>query len=133
MANPTWSSVFSGRLPGFGSSKLPGGRGLRVAYGALTYATATYPDGGYAASTLESLTGFSRIEAIVPCGSFTNGTHENAFPASWDGAARTLQVLGNRVQDGNALTVGTGQAASEIATDSTAPNSAVLYCLIIGF
>ena len=129
----TFASSFSGRLPSVpGGTKIPG-PGLKVKYGKFTIGTSECPDGGYTAADLATICGLSYIEAIVPCGGWTNGTHDNYFAANWDGAARKLQVFGNLGLDGMSLTKGTSAALNEIATDSAACDAAVLWALVIGY
>lgn len=131
----TWVPSFSGRLPGFGSTKVPGGRGLKVQYGKFTVGTSEYPTGGYAAADLESVTGFTRIEAIVPCGGWRDASGTKFYQACWDGANRKLQAGGNFDGDAAAFTAGAGVEPSsiEMGANDASLDGAILYALVIGF
>lgn len=129
----TFQSHWTGRLPAVGgASKVPG-PGLKVKFGKMILGTAEYPDDGYKAADLESVFGFTRISAIVPCGPLVDNSGEDAFPIGWDAATRTLRVYANAALDGNALTVGTVAPLSELATNGAAPDSSYAFILIIGY
>lgn len=129
----TFASSFAGRLPSIGGSKVPG-PGLKIKYGLVTLGTSDYAAGGIAAADLETLFGLTHIEAIVPCGVFTNNSGVDGYPASWDGVARKLQIFGNSDADlAGAATVGTEPGINEMADDDASIDAAVCAVLVIGY
>jgi hypothetical protein len=128
----TYAGSLLGRLPGVSAASKVPGPALKVKYGKFTVGTSEYPAGGYAAADLETITGLTHIEAVVPCGLWLNGNTQG-FGASWDGAARKLMAFGNLGLDGNSLTTGTVQMADEMAANDSTLDAAVLYALVIGY
>jgi hypothetical protein len=130
----TVKSLGTGHLRGWnGITKAPG-PGLIIKLVRFTTGTSEYPDGGYVAADLEALLGLTRIEAIVPCGFATNGSHETAFGVSWDGAARKLQLFSNFDADAaGATTIGALMMAAELPTNSAIADGAVFDALVIGY
>lgn len=130
----TFKSIFAGRLPGVpGGAKVPG-PGLKVKFGIFTIGTAEYPVGGYVAADLEPLVGFTRIEAIVPCGALTVAASNTlGFHPSWDQVARKLQVFGNIDADTGNTTAGTEASYVEMGSNDASIDGGTFAALVIGY
>jgi hypothetical protein len=130
----TFEAHGAGRLPRVAAFESGGpAPGLKVKFGRFVTGTSEYPDNGYLAADLESITGLTHIVAILPCGMATNGSHILGWPIGWDSSTRTLRAYGIPAIDGNAQTGGATTALSEVATNTAGFDTSTFDAVVIGY